>query len=200
MAGLIYKIQNQVNGKVYIGQTTQPLSYRQSEHLYRLRANERQHKLYQAMRKYGEENFKFSEYAYAIDESDLNDLEIEIIKDHNSFNRGYNSTAGGDSVSEETKRLLSEKFKGRPMTWAHKVVETKRKNDTFPKKGYGGYGADHKASKRFLVRDPEGNEIEFTGLRQFCRDRNLSHNLLIATLNKTQSHHKGYVLLKRFND
>lgn len=200
MAGLIYKIENQVNGKVYIGQTTQALCRRKAEHLTRLRANKRQHKLYQALRKYGEDSFSFLEIASVPNIEDLDDVEIEIIAQYNSFNRGYNSTAGGDTLSQETKDKIAEKMRGRKITWSNKMVETKRKNGTLPKKGYGGFGKDNKASKSFLVKSPEGDEISFTGLRQFCRDNGLSHNLLLATLSGAQSHHKGYVLLKRFND
>ena len=117
MAGLIYKIENQVNGKVYIGQTQQSLRQRKAEHLARLRANERQHKLYRAMRKYGDENFIFTEFASVLDTNDLDALEIEVIADHNCYNRGYNSTPGGDSVSEETKEILSKIFKGRKVKY-----------------------------------------------------------------------------------
>lgn len=198
MAGLLYKIQNLVNGKVYIGQTMQPLSHRKAEHLSRLRANKRQHKLYQAMRKYGEENFSFKQIASVI--GDMDQAEIDMIAQYNSYNRGYNSTAGGDSLSQETKDKLSEIFKGRKITWTDKIVESRRRNGNMPKKGHGGLGKDHRASKSFLVRAPDGEEIKFKGLRQFCRDNNLSHNLLLTTLTGVQSHHKGYVLLKRFND
>lgn len=200
MAGLIYKIENLVNGKVYIGQTLQPMCRRKGEHLYRLRANKRQHKLYQAMRKYGEENFVFSEVASVLNDNHMDDVEIEIIAQHNSFNRGYNATAGGDSLSQETRDKLSDIFKGRKVTWAHKSVATRRRNGNMPKKGHGGYGAAHRASKSFLVRRPDGQEEEFTGLRQYCRDNGLSHNLLLTTLTGVQRHHKGYILLERFND
>jgi len=200
MASLIYKIENQVNGKVYIGQTMQSLRQRKAEHLTRLRANKRQHKLYQALRKYGEESFLFSEIAYVLNDEDLDAVEIAMIKQYNSFERGYNSTAGGDSLSQATKDLLSKMFKGRKMTWADKSVATRRKNNSFSQKGHGGYGKDNANSKSYIVMTPEGLEIEFKGLRQFCRDNNLSHNLLLTTLTGEQSHHKGYILLKRFND
>jgi len=200
MNSLIYKIENQVNGKVYIGQTTQPLSHRKSEHFSRLKENKRQHKLYQAMRKYGKSNFLFSEIANVLNVEDLDRVEIDLIEQHNSFNRGYNATIGGNTLSQETKDKLSAMFKGRSMTWAHKGVETRRKNGTMPQKGQGGYGKDHAASKSYIAQTPEGKLVAFKGLRQYCRDNGLSHNLLIATLNGVQTHHKGFVLLSKFND
>jgi len=200
MAGLIYKIENLINGKVYIGQTRQGLQQRKREHLSRLQANERQHKLYQAMRKHGVENFKFSKLASVPNESDLDAVEEEIISQYNSFNRGYNATPGGGSVSEETRRKLSKSFKGRKITWMEKIVEAREKNGTNPKPGHGGLGRHNKHSKSYLVRTPEGEKIKFKGLRGFCRERGLSHNLLLTTLTGMQSQHKGYVLLKKFND
>jgi len=200
MANLIYKIENQVNGKVYIGQTTQSLRQRKAEHLVRLRANKRQHKIYLALRKYGEESFTFSEYANVLSEIDLDRVEIDIIKQFNSFNRGYNSTAGGDTLSQATKDKIAQKMMGRKITWSDKITATKRKNDSFAQKGHGGYGKDHRAAKSYEVKAPSGDIIRFKGLRQFCRDNNLSHNLLLTTLTGIQSHHKGYVLLKTFND
>lgn len=198
--GLIYKIENRANGKVYIGQTLQSLKQRKAEHLARLRANKRQHKLYQALRKYGEDNFVFTEIAYVLNDDDLDAVEIAMIKQYNSFNHGYNATAGGNSLSQEVKDRLSKMFKGRKMTWAHKGVATRRKNGTMPKKGHGGYGKDHAASKSYVVLTPNGEEVVFKGLRQFSRDNGLSHNLLLATLSGRQTHHKGYVLLRKFND
>jgi len=200
MASIIYKITNQVNDKVYIGQTRQSLSRRRSEHIHRLKANERQHKLYRAIRKHGLENFFWEEFITVLNDSYLDDLEMESIAEYNSFNRGYNSTPGGDTLSDATKLIISEKMKGRKITWSHKIVTSRKLNGNYPKKGFGGFGADHKASKKYQARTPKGDIVVFDGLRQFCRDNGLSHNLLLSTLSGEQSHHKGYILLKRFND
>ena len=198
MIGLIYKIENQVNGKVYIGLTTQSLNCRKAEHMHRLRDGKRQHKLYQAMRKHGVENFTFTQIASVL--SDIGDVEMDIISQYDSYGRGYNATPGGDVVSEETKQKLSEMFKGREMTWADKGVETRRKNGTMPQKGQGGYGKENANSKSYVAETPSGDMVTFKGLRQFCRDNSLSHNLLLTTLSGVQTHHKGFKLLRKFND
>jgi group I intron endonuclease len=199
MPSLIYKITNLVNGKVYIGQTTQSLRQRKAEHISRLEAGERQHKLYRAMRKHGIENFQFSELCSALREEYLDQLEIKLIQEFNSYNRGYNSSAGGGSTSPETRKRLSQIFKGRKITWSSKIVASRRAR--------GGYDMSHVArgsnnvnAASYLARTPDGEEVGFKGLRQFCKERGLSHNLLISTLQGKQTHHKGYVLLKRFND
>lgn len=56
----IYKIENQINGKIYMGQTVR-FNKRKTSHLIELRKN--QHKnphLQNSFNKYGEENFVFS--------------------------------------------------------------------------------------------------------------------------------------------
>ena len=54
---IIYKITNKINGKVYIGLTTQTLEYRWGRHLTEGRNINNNKHLYKAMRKYGENNF-----------------------------------------------------------------------------------------------------------------------------------------------
>ena len=49
--GIIYKITNKVNGKVYIGQTTKSLKKRWTEHVYTNPT--RKYLLHKAIQKYG---------------------------------------------------------------------------------------------------------------------------------------------------
>lgn len=93
--GRIYKITNNINGKLYIGQTTYPLSYRYTNHLSDAR-NGRGYAMASAIRKYGQNNFKI-ELIEECDEDQLNDLEVKYIKQYNSVApNGYNLTHGGD--------------------------------------------------------------------------------------------------------
>ena len=54
---IIYKIKNNINGKVYIGLTTCSLEYRWGKHLTEGRNEKNKKHLYKSMRKYGLENF-----------------------------------------------------------------------------------------------------------------------------------------------
>lgn len=93
--GRIYKITNNINGKLYIGQTIYPLSYRYTNHLSDAR-NGRGYAMASAIRKYGQNNFKI-ELVEECDEDQLNDLEVKYIKQYNSVTpNGYNLTHGGD--------------------------------------------------------------------------------------------------------
>lgn len=195
----IYKITNQINGKVYIGLTTQGIKRRWSEHLYRFNSCEREHALYLAMRKYGIENFDIESIQKTDDPNELPELEMKHIQENDSLNNGYNMTCGGDFISDETREKLRKIFTGRNITWGKKIVATKR--ERFKEWPCGKVsGSDSKMAKHYLVKHPCGKTEVFKGLRGFSREHNLSHNLLLATLNKKQNHHKGYVLLETFND
>jgi transposase len=94
--GLIYIIKNKINSKVYIGQTKQSLADRWNGHMKRYRDAKTTYKLYNAMRKYGCENFYYELVVDDIPEEQLDQKEREIIEQYDSYYNGYNSTKGGD--------------------------------------------------------------------------------------------------------
>lgn len=94
MKGSIYIIRNTINNKVYIGQTTQTIGVRFTNHKMASRTGE-DTKFYRAMRKHGEENF-YPELLEQVEVKDLNDRERYWIKYYDSYYNGYNSTLGGD--------------------------------------------------------------------------------------------------------
>lgn len=94
---IIYKVTNVLNGKVYIGQSRHSLEFRKWQHLNKAHKHVNTH-LYNAMNKYGYENFKFE----VIDDSaksseELNQLEIYYIGKYDSIATGYNMICGGHS-------------------------------------------------------------------------------------------------------
>lgn len=94
----IYKITNTINNKVYIGKTTKTVLERWQEHkneYTRTRSNKRP--LYDAMRKYGIDNFSIEE----IEEctiKELSEKEQYWISVYDSYHNGYNATKGGDGI------------------------------------------------------------------------------------------------------
>ena len=95
--GIIYKITNDINNKVYIGQTTNPLEKRWYDHQYSARnpREDNDNVLYRAMRKYGIGHFSIS-VVEQVDDNLLDEREIYWIEFYNSYNpNGYNSTLGG---------------------------------------------------------------------------------------------------------
>jgi group I intron endonuclease len=116
---LVYKITNSVNKKVYIGITSKPLQTRWSGHLVQLRQGNKR-ALYNAIRKYGQENFSIEEIDRAITAEELGMLEQKYILQYNSFGPGgYNMCAGGIGPlgllhSEETKNKIKAAIKNKP--------------------------------------------------------------------------------------
>lgn len=124
--GLIYKITNTINNKIYIGQTARTLSQRKSEYFKdRYKSNEH---LKNAFEKYGKNKFTFEEIDYAQNIEELNEKEIYWIKFYNCVDKtiGYNLHEGGRNclLSDETKKKLSDTRRGRKQTpeWVAKRI------------------------------------------------------------------------------
>src|ERR1700722_15383875 len=128
--GIIYKLTNNINGKVYIGQTTREMDVRVNEHFNH--SGKQCRYLKSAIQKYGKENFVPVLLDTADSKSDLDLKEIGYIEFYKSddSNFGYNLTKGGSKVTEFSKdhnngwkknreeraQKMSEMFKGVPCT------------------------------------------------------------------------------------
>ena len=117
----IYKIENQVNQKVYIGQSTN-IATRWRRHRSEANNLNNSYPLYRAMRKYGLENFSF-EIIEECSREDLDSRERYWIKKFDSYYNGYNSTLGGHSKRGYS---LSESFKEKCRNRRH-TQETKQR-------------------------------------------------------------------------
>lgn len=130
--GYIYKITNLVNGMVYIG-ATKYIKRRFSQHINTAKNIKENTKLYNAIREFGEENFKFEELLCIKRESlealrgDLSELELFNISSHDSLNNGYNMSISKigtleqkkntlSTHSKETRKRMSENLKGSKRT------------------------------------------------------------------------------------
>ena len=93
--GYIYKITNNVNGKVYIGQTFRNVAQRFSEHIRMSRKEVIGYEslLYRAIKKYGEKAFSV-ETIEKCDDEKLNEREIFWIEHFRSCGQGYNISLG----------------------------------------------------------------------------------------------------------
>lgn len=106
MGGIVYKITNAKNRKVYIGQTIRPLSHRWSQHLrdFKKKAD---YPLYRSFKKHGLENFSVEIVGWANSQDELNYKEWFFIMKFESFKseNGYNLKMGGakGTMSEESK-------------------------------------------------------------------------------------------------
>lgn len=117
---VIYKAINLINGKCYIGKTTNKLYNRIAQHKHSAIKRKDNSYFYNAIRKYNYDNFKWEVIFECDDKLVLNVMEtMKIIVNHShvSEGKGYNLTWGGDGTSgykhtEEQNRKNSERNKG----------------------------------------------------------------------------------------
>ena len=114
--GYIYKITNDINDKIYIGQTVNNLSIRFSQHKNRLKEyiekNFTNQPLYNSMKKYGISHF-FIELIEECSNEELDIREKYWIAQYNTYYNGYNATIGGEGVTKYDydkiyQRLISD--------------------------------------------------------------------------------------------
>lgn len=133
--GIIYMLRNPINGKVYIGLTTESLDKRWKRHVW-LASKNRPYKISHAINKYGKDSFEKYTLDIAYDQNSLNELEKFYIEKFCSVDFGYNMSSGGNGSthSPEERRKISIANKGKIRTEEH------RKNLSISKRGrtFGG--------------------------------------------------------------
>jgi hypothetical protein len=113
---IIYKITNTINNKIYIGQTTRTLNARWRQHKSRAKDAQYTEYLYNAMRKYGIDNFVI-EKLDECDDEDRFHLETEYITKYRTYVgfddcNGYNLVLSQDGpapiLAQETIQLWND--------------------------------------------------------------------------------------------
>ena len=113
--GLIYKITNMVNGKVYIGQTVQTLIARWKQHIKEMEHGSN-YIFHNALRKYGPASFEKTLLCFCESIEELNAKEREYCTLYNAMSpHGYNLRAGNGkgATSEELKEKIRAGLKGK---------------------------------------------------------------------------------------
>ncbi len=148
--GFIYLIRNNVNKKVYVGQTLNSPRRRFMRHKNDARNGEKT-QLYYAMRKHGIEAFNMSILRVA-NEDEMDAMEMIEITRHDSYTSGYNCTIGGGGtsghvVSEATRTKLRNARLGQTMS-----KEIKKKI------GLSNMGNTHSDESKALMREARLNQ------------------------------------------
>lgn len=104
--GKIYKIVNDINDKIYVGQTICSLKKRFTGHCCYSKSD-RSSNMYikRAIHKYGREHFRI-ELIEECAVNDLNEREKYWIAFYDSYNKGYNLTLGGQDSNNFTLNSL----------------------------------------------------------------------------------------------
>ena len=180
--GIIYKAENKINGKVYVGQTTQQFKRRITGHCADVRLNRDNSIFHKAIKKYGFNNFEWEILECCDSKEEMDEMEFHYIKQYKSFGRdGYNLTLGGEGSLGYIKKL-SEEHK-------RKISISVSKNH-FHK---GKKGPDSFNSKKYVITTPDKDEFVIHGLAHFCRRyksyKLLYHKLSLCAQDK-RNHHK----------
>ena len=171
--GYIYKIKNIINSKEYVGCTVNSLTNRFNQHLYRCFKTDYKSKLYNSMKKYGQENFIIE----LIEECDLSVIyksEKKYIEQYDSYNNGLNSTLGGEGclgythsseirqkISETTKNGNSHKGKTYEELYGDKADEEREKRRLSVKKGWESTSIKDKEDRTKKIRESKQKNSKY---------------------------------------
>lgn len=131
----IYKITNLINGKVYVGQTWQPM-------LTRWRGHQRHPgctALHAAIKKYGAQRFSVSSITVAHTQEVADHWEAHFIRVFDSIKKGYNLKEGGahGQLSLESRLRRSVAMMGNTRCVGHKQTPEVRANLSVARRGKG---------------------------------------------------------------
>ena len=165
--GIIYKYTNKVNGKSYIGQTTNP----KARHIQHKNTYEDSY-FHRAIKKYGFDNFQYEVLA-TITASDtdrdfisstLDYLEITYIQVYDSYNNGYNLTVGGNG----NKKYYTDEDRKKARNEHNKKYYEKRKEEI--NEYQKNYREEHKEEKN------EYNKNYYKEHREKIIEHNMKYN------------------------
>lgn len=126
----LYRITNNLNGKIYIGQTVDIINRWRAHNSYAKKPEKTGQYIHRSMAKYGSENFIFEAIATCKTQEHADETELILISQYNSRNKefGYNIKPGGSTSphSDETKQKLREATLRQIETQGHPAQGTKR--------------------------------------------------------------------------
>lgn len=217
---VVYKATSKTSGKSYIG-ITNDFDRRRKQHKS-LAKNPKTH-FHNAIKVYGFDDFLWEVLEECANTEELYEREIALIKEHNTFDNGYNMTIGGEgnleptmelrnrwsearkgkTHSEETKRLISESRKGISFSDEHKasLKESRNNRDGASDETRAKMSKNRKGKlniKIFICIDPDGNEYETkNGLTKFCEEYNLTPSNMHKVLKGERKTHKGWTIRRK---
>lgn len=190
----VYKITNNVNGKVYIGQSIN-IKNRWKDHINALNREDSSCTLLQcAWNKYKQESFSF-EILELCSEDMLDEVETKYIDIYDVCKNGYNIEPGGNAnkhLSNETKQKIREAHLGM------KASEETRKKMSESRMGEKNpmYGQTHSESARKKISDAAKGRPGYprTEYQKECaRLANLGKEVSEKTRKKISEANKGNV-------
>lgn len=177
---LIYRVKCTINGKLYIGLTKQTIARRKMYHERDAKNNKYNIKFHNALRKHGFGVFYWDILCSCKTKKDAEYMERYFIKTLNTYEKGYNSTFGGDGFSGKAidKKKISDTLKN----IYHKKPGTRLKHS----RERGGFSV--------YVWDLSGKLIgKFDTQIECCEKLNLRASKVCNCLKGLRRSHEGYV-------
>lgn len=155
--GVVYLLVNMLNGKMYVGKTTNSLKERFNQH-----ASCKTTLIGKAIHKHKRKNFRCEVLVRCSSKSELDAWEKFFITAlHCKAPYGYNLTDGGDgavgcSRTEETRAKISAALTGRHLSLEHRQnISTSKRGENNP--NYGKHRSEETKAKLRMVRLGEKN-------------------------------------------
>jgi group I intron endonuclease len=184
---IVYKAENLINKKVYIGRTVCPIEDRQWGHVNAAKKNSKT-VFHNAIRKHGADNFQFSVLCQCDSYEEMNEKEKYFISLLDSqIPNGYNMTPGGDGLpkgwkspmkgihflSDEAKEKISKSLMGKKQS-----EETRKKRSESLKQAYRegrriswNKGLTKETNASVKVQGSNGHVAWNKGLKGFLKGR-----------------------------
>jgi group I intron endonuclease len=195
----IYKIENLVTSKAYVGFTSNRPDVRWKRHIYVSKnpKTKQQSHIHRALNKYGVDQFAFTILYQSKDgEHTLNVMEPHFIQEYDTINNGYNVTTGGEgtlgySHTDESKAVMSKRATGR------KHTEEIRAEMSATRKGRGVSSEartkmSDSRSRDWIVVHPDGTEEQIKNMKDFCKRHNLVSCHMSSVAKGKLKAHKGF--------
>lgn len=221
----IYRAKCMITNKSYIG-FTNDFERRKIQHKSDSKSSNS--KFYLAIRKHGWKSFEWSVVYQSYNrEHTLKEMEPYFIEQYDSFNNGYNSTLGGESISPDiifVKEYVVmypngkiESIENLNKFCRDKNLQVTGMRDVAigNKKRYKGYQVRYKHDKKpffleeeigqkkitsYKLRDPFGIIHYTENLKQFCIGKNINLGAMYQVLIGNRSHHKFWQIKHKDDD
>jgi hypothetical protein len=192
-----------MTGKAYIGYTSLTMEERWRQHVYNSRSylKDNRRKFWNALRKYGEEQYWLHEVLTVCDvEQNAKDLEMKFIAEQHTYHKGYNSTLGGqgamvgrrhsaraiekmrqakERVSKKTRQKISESKKHLTEQSREKIrLGQIGKKVSLTAKLKNSFSS----RKRYIAIHVDGRKFEVNGLKNWAEEMRLNLRSLRVTL------------------
>lgn len=164
---IIYKITGP-NGKNYVGLTKQKLNARWGQHVNRALKEQRNHPLYNAIRKYGAEGFKIETIAKAGSKPEAQALEKHFISLQPERLK-YNISPGGEADGEYGAKVFWDFMESNPeakKTYLEKLSNSKKNADWSDYEAMGALAQEWRSSN-----PKEAYKLSLRALRIANRDK-----------------------------